>query len=55
MKTKSIILLSICAIVTLSFTFVSVKKTAALKEKSSTSQMDAKGPAGGFGSEDKLM
>jgi hypothetical protein len=50
MKTKIFLLLALCAVVTLSFTFASAKK-ATVQEKS-TSSVEA--PAGGFSSEDKF-
>ena len=55
MKTKAIILIAVSAIVTLSFTFASVKSTD--KKVVSTTETSAKAsdaPAGGFVSEDKF-
>lgn len=51
MKSKTIILIAISAVVTLSFTFASVNKTD--KKEISTSQSDksSNAPAGGFVSE----
>jgi|JI102314DRNA_FD_contig_51_2898384_length_579_multi_3_in_0_out_0_2 hypothetical protein len=51
MKTKVIVLLAVSAIVTLSFTFASVEKSAT-KEVPSAKSDDA--PAGGFATEDKF-
>jgi hypothetical protein len=50
MKTKLIVILVLSAIVTLSFTFASVKKT---EDKVETTQSQNE-PAGGFASEDKF-
>ena len=55
MKTKSIILLSVCAIVTLSFTFSSTKKTTATKAKSPAVHTNAESQSGGFALEDKMI
>lgn len=52
MKTKTIILIAISAIVTLSFTFASVKKSNEPKQES-THQSHGE-PIGGFVSEDKI-
>lgn len=52
MKTKLIVLVALCAAVTLSFTFVSAKKTET-KEAHQTSSTGSE-PAGGFTSEDKF-
>jgi hypothetical protein len=51
MKTKSIILLAVCALVTLSFTFASVKKDAAPKANKPAVHSNA----GGFALEDKMI
>jgi len=51
MKTKAIVLIAISAIVTLSFTFASVKRTTG--GKSTSSQQNHDKPSGGFVSEDK--
>ena len=53
MKTKSIILLGIAAIITLSFSFVSVTTTPKAGVKQATQQTVSE-PAGGFALEDKL-
>lgn len=52
MKMKLIVLVALCAAVTLSFTFVSSKKS----ENKQTHQTSSTGsePAGGFTSEDKF-
>ena len=55
MKTKSIILLSVCAIVTLSFTFSSVKKNTASKSKEPAVHSSTSNHRGGFALEDKLI
>lgn len=55
MKTKNIILLSVCAIVTLSFTFSSVKKTATPKGNKPAVETNAKNHSGGFALEDKMI
>ena len=55
MKTKSFILLSVCAVITLSFTFASVKRTSAPKIKEQATQTHAEKQVGGLASEDKLM
>jgi hypothetical protein len=55
MKTKSIILLSVCAIVTLSFTFVSAKKAAPSKPTKSTVHTKSGSNSGGFILEDKMI
>lgn len=51
MKTKTIILLAATAIVTLSFTFASVKKAEVKETAPAKSQSDQ---AGGLASEDKF-
>ncbi len=51
MKTKVIVLIAVSAIVTLSFTFASVKNSNK-KEISTAKSVDA--PAGGFATEDKF-
>jgi hypothetical protein len=53
MKTKTIILLAVSAIVTLSFTFASVK-TQSSEPKKPVSQQNNNEPAGGFAAEDKF-
>lgn len=50
MKTKTILLLVICAIITLSFTVVSVKNHQKTTEVANTSNE----PVGGFVAEEKL-
>ena len=55
MKTKSIILLSVCAIVTLSFTFSSAKKTAATKANKPAVHTNSESHGGGFALEDKMI
>lgn len=52
MKTRVVILIAICAVVTLSFTFASVKGSNK-KPVSSTAKV-ADAPAEGLGSEDKF-
>ena len=52
MKTKLLILVAACAVITLSFTFTSVKKSEN-KVTEHTSSNDS-APAGGFASEDKF-
>ncbi len=54
MKTKVIILIAISAVVTLSFTFASAKKTAKPAHVEVQSKTADVAPAGGFGLEDKL-
>lgn len=51
MKTKIIIFLAVSAVVTLSFTFASVKKS---EVKESQARETKSEPAGGFVSEDKF-
>ena len=56
MKTRVILLIALSAIITLSFTFVSVNKkdkAVATTEAKSTAKSDSE-PIGGFLSEDKL-
>jgi hypothetical protein len=53
MKTRVVILLAVSAIVTLSFTFASVKESDK-KQVSSTTERAADAPVGGLGSEDKF-
>jgi hypothetical protein len=55
MKTKSIILLSFCALVTLSFSFASVKKGTAPKANKPAVHSTAGSNAGGFALEDKMI
>lgn len=52
MKTKAIVLIAITAIVTVSFTFASIKP--AEKKQISTSTKSTDAPAGGFATEDKF-
>ena len=52
MKTKTLILLAVTAIVTLSFTFASVNKPAEVKKATTQEKHDA--PAGGLVSGDKI-
>ncbi len=54
MKSKVIILIALCAILTLSFTFASVKKTEVIETPTSQSHQAHEEPAGGFVSEDKF-
>jgi len=51
MKTKTLILLAVTAIVTLSFTFASVKKNEAKEVAPAKNQSEQ---AGGFAVEDKI-
>mgnify|MGYP003482951141 CR=1 FL=1 len=51
MKNKIILLIALTTIVTLSFTFASVKKT---EVKETTTQQTQNEPVGGFVSEDKF-
>jgi|GEM_PF-2719746 len=55
MKTKSILLLSACALVTLSFTFASVKKTAAPQGNKPAVQTNTESKSSGFALEDKMI
>jgi hypothetical protein len=52
MKSKIFILIAVCAVVTLSFTFNSVKKSENKVEQQTSSNDNA--PAGGLASEDKF-
>lgn len=52
MKTKTLILLAVTAIVTLSFTFASVTKPSEVKKTTTQQKQDA--PAGGLVSGDKI-
>lgn len=52
MKAKVMILIAVCGIVTLSFTFTSTKTTEQKAIPSTGEVVDA--PAGGLGSEDKF-
>lgn len=52
MKSKIFILIAVCAVITLSFTFTSVKKSED-KVTTQTSSADS-GTLGGFASEDKF-
>ena len=54
MKTKSIILLSVCALVLLSFSFSTVKKNSASKANKPATHTNS-GHAGGFALEDKMI
>lgn len=51
MKTKAILLIAATALVTLSFTFASIKKSTDKKQMQTTQNTSA--PIGGFASEDK--
>lgn len=52
MKSKILILIAVCGIITLSFTFTSIKKSES-KVNPQTSSNENK-PSGGFASEDKF-
>lgn len=52
MKTRVVVLLAVSAVVTLSFTFASVKGSD--KKQVSSTEKVADAPVGGLGSEDKF-
>ena len=52
MKTKAIVLIAVTALVTVSFTFASVKPSH--KKEVSTNNKSVDAPAGGFATEDKF-
>jgi len=54
MKTKIIILIAISAVVTLSFTFASAKKTTPSSSATVSNKTVDEAPIGGFAMEDKL-
>ena len=54
MKTKIIIIIAISAVITLSFTFVSAKRTTQSPRASISNKNANDAPVGGFAMEDKL-
>ncbi|HEY8936629.1 MAG TPA: hypothetical protein VIM65_15480 [Cyclobacteriaceae bacterium] len=54
MKTRIILFLAISALITLSFSFVSVKQNAKVEEKTQKQFVQNDEPIGGLMSEDKL-
>jgi hypothetical protein len=54
MKTKIIILIAVSAVVTLSFTFASTKRTTVSSSANQSNRAAQEAPIGGFALEDKL-
>ncbi len=54
MKTKLIILIAVSAVITLSFTFASAKRTTVSSNASRSDKAAQEAPIGGFALEDKL-